>query len=333
MSKFKLASPVSLAPMAGITDYVLRNLIRRHSKTCLLTTEMISSEMLVNLSKSRRYKNKEFWGQDVLKKASDHNPIAYQLSGHKPELMAISAKILAPYADIIDINMGCPVNKVVKSQDGSALMRTPELAADLVKAIKDSVDLPVSVKFRLGFNSDEMNFVEFGQKMVDAGADFITLHARTRAQMYSGDADWEKIALLKAAVGVPVFANGDVVSIESAKACLEASCADGVALGRGVLGNVDLIARIEHFLKTGEKLPEPSLQEKITILKEHLDEEIKLRGEAVGIKFCRKFYAYYIHGVKDASKYRNYLVNEKDYDKIIDFLTKLQANGGEISPM
>lgn len=311
-----LNSNVSLAPMAGITDYVLRNLVRKYSKTCLLTTEMISSEALINESK-RKKRPEGLPENQLVKRDLSHSPIAYQLTGHKPQLMAEAAQILAKYADIIDINMGCPVNKVVKGQDGCALMRNPELASDVVKAVKSAVQAPVSVKFRLGYSVEELNFVEYGVKMQEAGADFITIHGRTRSQMYSGQADWAKIRELKQNVDIPIFANGDVISVKSAVQCLEMSGADGVAIGRGALGNPELIAHIEHFLATGEELSPQTLAEKISVLKEHLDEEIKLRGEDVGIKFTRKFYPYYINGIKNAAKYRSELVLEEDYDLII----------------
>lgn len=193
-----IQSRVSLAPMAGITDYVLRSLVRRYSPGVLLTTEMISSEYLAQTLNGRS-------GTEIFKRDEEHSPISYQISGHKPEMMQKAAEFLNQYADMIDINMGCPVNKVVKGQDGCALMRNPQLAAELVKAVKSGTDKPVSVKFRLGYTADEMNFVEFGVKMQEAGADFITIHGRTRSQMYSGQANWSKIAELKAAVDIPVL--------------------------------------------------------------------------------------------------------------------------------
>ena len=306
---------VSLAPMAGITDYVLRSLIREQSKTCILTTEMISSEALHNVKET-----------DMTKRDENHSPIIYQLSGHKPDLMAEGAKYLESMADVIDINMGCPVNKVVKGQDGSALMRNPSLAYDIVQAVKESVSIPVSVKFRLGYTQQEMNYVPFGQYMQDAGAEFITIHGRTRNQMYSGKADWKRIRELKENVDVPVFANGDVVSIDSAIQCLEESHADGVAIGRGALGDVTLISRIEHYLNTGEKLPPPTLKEKIDTMKKHLDMEIALRGEKVGLKFVRKFYPFYIAGVPNAAKYRSKLVVMEDYNEIIEALNFILKN-------
>ena len=159
--------------------------------------------------------------------------------------------------------------------------------------------------------------------MQEAGAEFITIHGRTRSQLYSGQADWEKIKLLKENVDIPVFANGDITSIETAEKCLEESCADGVAVGRAAMGDPSLIYRIEQFFATGKKLPAPSISEKLTMLKEHLDGEIALRGEKVGVKFFRKFYPYYIAGIKNAAKIRSLLVVEEDYNKIVKILEEL----------
>ncbi len=305
-----ISSHVSLAPMAGITDYVLRSLVREHSKTCLLTTEMISSEALTQV-------------KDTVITARDknHSPISYQLSGHKPEMIASCAEYLQKYADMIDINMGCPVNKVVKGTDGAALMRNPKLAEEIVKTVKERISIPLSVKIRLGYTADEMNYVKFGERMQSAGTDFITIHARTRSQMYGGKADWKKIADLKKSVDIPVFANGDVISIETAEQCLEESHADGVAIGRGILGDPTLISRIEQYINNGKKIPPPTLEEKIEGIKKHLLREIEFRGEEVGLKFTRKFYPYYVNGFPGASKYRGQLVlieNKNDILKMLD---------------
>ena len=309
-----IQSHVSLAPMAGITDYVLRSLVRKYSPNCLLTTEMISSEYLAQTLNGRT-------GTEILKRNENHSPISYQISGHKPHMMRQASEFLSQYADMIDINMGCPVKKVVGGQDGCALMRTQKLAEDLVKAVKDGTDKPVSVKFRLGYTVDEMNYVEFGQAMQKAGAEFITIHGRTRSQMYSGHADWAKIKSLKENVDIPVFANGDILSIDDAIECLELSGADGVAVGRGAIGDPTLIGRIAHYIKTGEKLDRPPLEKRVEMLKWHLDEEIKLRGEGVAIKFMRKFYPYYLAGFENAKQLRSRLVLEDDYEKIISLLT------------
>ena len=313
-----ISSRVSLAPMAGITDYVLRSLVRKYSKTCLLTTEMISSEALTQV-------------KDVVitKKDENHTPISYQLSGHKPEMIANCAKYLEQFADMIDINIGCPVKKVTGGNDGCALMRNDRLAYDIVQAVKEKVSIPVSVKFRLGYTANEMNFVEFVGWMQEAGADFITIHGRTRNQMYGGNADWKKISELKKNVDIPVFANGDVVSVETAEQCLKQSLADGVAIGRGAIGDASLIHRVEHFFKTGEKLAPPTLEEKINDLKTHLDEEITLRGELVGLKFVRKFYPFYINGVRNAAKYRGQLVLMDSYKELISALDYILKENSE----
>ena len=305
-----IKSRVSLAPMAGITDYVLRSLVRESSKTCLLTTEMISSEALTQVKDTY-----------IVRRNQDHSPISYQLSGHKPEMIAKCAEYLQKYADMIDINMGCPVNKVVKGTDGSALMRNSPLAEEIVRTVKSRIKIPLSVKFRLGYTMDELNYVEFGQRMQEAGADFITLHARTRSQMYSGKADWKRISELKRNVDIPVFANGDVISVETAVQCLEESQADGVAVGRGILGDTTLISRIEHYLQTGEYLPPPTIEEKVEGMRRHLMREVEFRGEDVGLKFVRKFYPYYINGFSGASKYRGKLVlmnNLKEINLTLD---------------
>lgn len=310
--KTLISSRVSLAPMAGITDYVLRSIVREYSNTCLLTTEMISSEAL------NQVKDTSITARD-----NNHSPISYQLSGHKPEMIANCAKYLQQFADMIDINMGCPVNKVVKGTDGAALMRNPKLAEEIVKTVKSQISIPLSVKFRLGYTADEMNFVEFGERMQNAGADFITIHARTRSQMYGGKADWKKIAQLKHNVDIPVFANGDIVSIETAEQCLEESHADGVAVGRGILGDPTLISRIENYLHKGDSLPPPTLEEKIEGIKKHLMRELEFRGEDVGVKFTRKFYPYYVNGFPGASKCRGELVlmnNPKDIFNLLDMI-------------
>ncbi len=311
-----LKSRVSLAPMAGVTDYVLRSMIRHYNKNCLITTEMISSEFLA------QNRNQT----DILMLDNSHHPIAYQICGHKPFMMKDAARRLSEVADIIDINMGCPVRKVVCGHDGSALMREPELAYDIVQAVKEGTDLPVSVKFRLGYTQDEMNYVEFGQKMQEAGAEFITIHARTRSQMYSGKADWAKIKDLKNNVDVPVFANGDVDSVESAIECTRQSGADGIAVGRGVLGDPTLLYRIDYYFDTGEILPPPTMKEKLEIMKKHLAQEVEVRGEKVAVKFFRKFYPYYISGVQNASKYRGTLMKEENYNILQEYFIQIEKD-------
>ncbi len=298
------------APLAGISDVVFRGLIRKYGSKCLMTTEMISSEMLCNNPNPRIIQFEEF-----------EYPLSFQLVGHKVDKMTSAAKIIAPYASMIDINCGCPVKKVVVSGDGSAMMKTPKLASDILKSIKDTTGLPVSVKCRLGWSKSEENYIEFAKIMEEAGADFITLHARTRNAMYEGHADWEKIGLLKKELKIPVFANGDIKNLKDAKKCLKITKCDGISIGRGIMGDFTLPYRIEKYLNEGIEIKEPDLNQKIKMLKEHLSLEVKNMGEINGIKFMRKFYNYYISSIKNASKYRCLLVrleNEKEILKVLD---------------
>ena len=298
------------APLAGISDVVFRGLIRKYNSKCLMTTEMISSEMLCNNPNPRIIQFEEF-----------EYPLAFQLVGHKIDKMTTAAKIIAPYASMIDINCGCPVKKVVVSGDGSAMMKTPKLASDILKSIKDATNLPVSVKCRLGWSKNEENYIEFAKVMEEAGADFITLHARTRNAMYEGRAEWDKIGLLKKELKIPVFANGDIKTLKDAKNCLEITKCDGVSIGRGIMGDFSLPYRIEKFLNEGIEIKEPDLDEKIKMLKEHLSLEVQNMGEINGVKFMRKFYNYYISSTKNASKYRCALVrleSEKEILKVLD---------------
>ena len=315
IGNFSVNSKVSLSPLAGITDYVMRKLLREYSKTCLLTTEMISSEALVQK-------------QDTNISFSDNkeSPVSFQIEGHKPELMAKSAKILEKKADIIDINMGCPINKIVKGNDGCALMKNPELAKDIVIAVKETVNIPVTCKFRLGWGLDTKNFIEFAQIMQSAGASAVTVHARTRSQMYSGSADWKELSNLKGEIDIPYFANGDIDSPKSAMKCIEISGADGIAVGRASMGDLSLIYRIEEYINTGKLLKEPDLPEKISMLKKHLDSEIAFRGEETGIKFFRKFYPCYIKNIRGGAEYRHRLVTELNYNNIISILDEILLN-------
>ncbi len=316
IGNFQLNSNVILAPMAGITDSAFRQIVRGFSKSCLLVTEMLSSEALMW--------NKE---QGITYCEEFEKPIAFQLSGHKPDIMAKAAQKIQKNAAIIDINMGCPVNKIVKNQDGSALMKNPSLAYDIAKAVVDATDKPVSVKFRLGWDANSKNYIKIGEYMQDAGVKMVTMHARTRTQMYSGNADWSAVKELKSALDIPVFANGDITSVEKAVECKKLTNCDGVMIGRGAIGNPDLIHRVEHYFKTGEILPEPDLKTKIEFLKRHIELEIHYRGEINAVRFMRKFYGHYVRGVKNAAIIRDSLVREENIEKIISTLDEAANNG------
>ena len=303
------------APLAGISDVVFRGMIRKYGSKCLMTTEMLSSEMICN--------NPDINKQRILKFEDFEYPLSFQLVGHKIDKMTTAAKIVAPIASMIDINCGCPVKKVVVSGDGSAMMKTPELVCDIIKSIKDSTGLLVSVKCRLGWTAQSENYLEFGAAIEKAGADFITLHARTRSQMYQGTSDWNKIKLLKKELKIPVFANGDIKTIEDAKNCLELTGCNGVSIGRGIMGDFTLPYRIEKYINENILIQEPSLEEKIGMLKEHLRQEVELMGEVNGIKFMRKFFNYYISSVRNASKYRACLVTLEKEKEILDVLDEI----------
>lgn len=311
------------APLAGISDVVYRGMIRKYGSKCLMTTEMLSSEMLCN--------NPNIEKQRILKFEDFEYPLSFQLVGHKIDKMTTAAKIIAPIASMIDINCGCPVKKVVVSGDGSAMMKTPQLASDIVKSIKDATGLMVSVKFRLGWTANEENYLEFGKKMEEAGADFVTLHGRTRSQMYQGNSDWNKIKLLKQELKIPVFANGDIKTIQEAKKCLELTGCDGVSVGRGIMGDFTLPYRIEKFIENGNVIEEPDLKSKIEMLKDHLRQEVDLMGEINGVKFMRKFFNYYISSVRNASKYRCALVTletQKEITDVLDEILRLHTING-----
>ncbi len=299
------------APLAGISDIVYRNEVRKYSKNCLLTTEMLSAEALNNCPKPK---------SSILDFNEAEYPLVFQLVGHKPKMIAKCAKLLEERASAIELNFGCPVLKVVRSNDGSAMMKTPGLAAEIISEVKNVISIPVSAKFRLGWSSENENFIEFGKSLESAGVDYVTIHGRTRTQMYSGIADWEKIGQLKRELNTPVFANGDIKSVEDAIKCLKVTNADGVSIGRGVIGDFTLPARIEHYLKTGEIIKTPDLSQKIEMLKVHLNEEIKLRGERIAIPYMRKFYGFYIADIKNASKYRQVLVQLQTQKEVIEVL-------------
>lgn len=312
IGSLELKSKVISAPLAGVTDFAMRSIIREYSKNCLLTSEMISSEALMQNKESLAAYTNEL-----------EKPISMQIEGHKPELMHKAAKLLEKKASVIDINMGCPVRKVTGGNDGCSLMNTPELAAEITRAVKEAVNIPVTCKFRLGWSADKINFIDFAQKMQQAGAAAVTIHARTRAQLYSGKADWKILADLKGNIDIPYFANGDITSPEKASECLEITKASGIAIGRALMGDLTLISRIEKYLDEGVLIKEPDLKEKIRILKKHLEAETAFRGDEAGLKFFRKFYPCCIKGIRGGAEYRKQLVTAPDYKSVTALLDEI----------
>jgi tRNA-dihydrouridine synthase B len=295
--KVVLQSQVVLAPMAGVTDIVFRGLVRKTAPQSLICTEMISSNSLVY---SKR------WDAHILKKTSEDNPIAYQLAAHQEEIIAAAAVTICEkhQPNTLDINMGCPVKKITGNFEGCALMRDLELASRLIKAVSSSVTVPVSVKFRLGWDDNSKNYIEFGQMAQESGAKLVTLHTRTRSQGYKPGVDWEAAGKLKAALRIPVIANGDIVTPADAKFMVDTYQVDGVMIGRGTQGEPWRIALIDHYLKTGELLPEPTLVQRLAYAWQHVQGMVAYKGESQGVREMRGQLPWYVKGFAGAPAYR-----------------------------
>ena len=304
--KSKLATPLNIgslvvesrvlqSPLSGVTDLVFRRLVRRYAPKSMIYTEMVSAKEIHHLAELPA----------IMAIASDEDPISIQLFDCRPDFMAEAAqKAVAEGANTIDINMGCPVNKITKKGGGSSLLRQPKVAEAIVKTVVAAVDVPVTVKTRIGWDDKEINIIDFARRMEGQGAQMLTLHARTRAQGYNGNARWEWIAQVKQALSIPVIANGDIFSVESAVECLEMTNADGVMCSRGTLGYPFLVGEIDHFLKTGVRLPTPSIVEKLQCAKEHLLGLWEYKGQR-GIYQSRKHLAWYCKGFPDASELKD----------------------------
>jgi nifR3 family TIM-barrel protein len=254
----------------------------------------------------------------------NENPIGIQLFGHEPDCMAESAMLAeAKGADFVDINMGCPVPKITKGKDGCALMREPELAREIISAVKAAVGIPVTVKFRLGWDDSNRNAVEFGQMAEAAGASAVTVHGRTRQQLYSGKADWQAIALVKRAVSVPVFGNGDVFDVADAEAMLETTGCDGVAVARGTLGNPWLVSRISKYLNEGKLYDPPDDIERLIMAYRHCSALIDYKGERVGANESRRHLSHYTKGIQGSAPFRARLSQVKDKAEVVQILAEL----------
>jgi len=290
-----LKNNVIMAPMAGITDTAYRVLLEEMG-VALVSTEMVSAKGIF-------YNNKN--NHLILQTAEDEHPIAVQLFGSDPMIMARMAEKIASDFDVIDVNMGCPVPKIVNNGEGSALMKKPELAFQILDMmVRVLSPMPVTVKFRKGFDDQHVNAVEFAKMAEQAGVAAITLHGRTRAQMYSGQADWDMIRQVKEAVSIPVFGNGDIFTPEDAKRMIDKTGCDGVAIARGAKGNPWLIRRTVHYLETGELLPEPTPDERKAMAVRHAELAVKYKGEKLAIPEMRKHLAWYTTGLPGAAKLR-----------------------------
>lgn len=282
---YTLDNNVMLAPMAGVTDRPFRQLCKRLGAG-LVVSEMLSSNPKVwDSVKSKQRMNHE--GETGIR--------SVQIAGSEPALMAQAAQHnVANGAQIIDINMGCPAKKVNKKLAGSALLQYPELVEDIVKAVVNSVSVPVTLKIRTGWNPDNRNAVLIGKIAEDNGIQSLVVHGRTKACMYKGDAEYDTIKQVKAALSIPVIANGDITSPEKAKQVLDYTQADGVMIGRGAQGNPWIFKAITHYLKYGERLPEPSLSETHAVLIEHVRNVHQFYGELMGARIARKHVGWYL---------------------------------------
>lgn len=291
---------LALGPMAGVTDLPFRVLCKEQGAD-LIYTEMVSAKGIY-------YNNKNT--DALLEIREDERPVALQLFGSDPEIMgSMAAKIEHRNFDILDINMGCPVPKVVNNGEGSALLKTPELAGKVVESIAKSIKKPVSVKFRIGFDEIDENIVDFAKRMEASGASMIAVHGRTRAQYYSGTANWDVIRKIKRAVSIPVLGNGDIFTPQDAKAMLEQTECDGIMVARGVRGNPWLFEQIKAYLEHGELIPKPSCEELVNMVLRHGKLQMEYKGENMGIKEMRKHVAWYTTGYKHSAKLRG-KVNE-----------------------
>lgn len=311
IKNLELENNIFLAPMAGVTDKAFR-LITKPFGPALMYTEMVSGKGLY-------YKSKKT--ADLLAADSREMPLAVQIFGHEPKIMADIAKnALSGGAVIIDINMGCPAPKIVNNGDGSALMKSPELAGEVISSVCSAVDVPVTVKFRAGWNSDSINAVQLAEIAELNGASAITVHGRTREQFYSGKADLDIIKSVKNAVSIPVIGNGDITDGKSARYMLDYTGCDGIMIGRAAEGNPWIFRDVIHYLKTGDVLPPPTISERIEVAKRHFDLLIKYKGEHRGTLEGRKHMSWYFKGIPGGAALRGYINKAETPSQMLEIL-------------
>ena len=309
-----IENPFVLAPMAGITDLPFRILCKEQGAG-LLYTEMVSAKAI-------SYRNRNTI--PLMEISPREHPVALQIFGSEPELMAEVARSIEdqPF-DILDINMGCPVPKVVNNGEGSALLKNPELIRKIVSAVSRAVKKPVTVKMRIGFEGADVDPVGIAKIMEDSGAAAIAVHGRTRQQYYSGKADWDTIRKIKEAVSVPVIGNGDVDSPKKAEAMLKETGCDGVMIGRAVRGNPWIFREMNYYFETGELLPRPSVEELKEMILRHARHQIEKKGEYTGIREMRKHVAWYTAGMRHSAGIRRESNLISGYEELKALLDRL----------
>ncbi|MDF5721668.1 MAG: tRNA dihydrouridine synthase DusB [Rhizonema sp. PD37] len=319
----EVKSRVLQSPLSGVTDLVFRRLVRRYAPDSMMYTEMVNATGLHYVKHLPK----------IMEVDPLERPISIQLFDCRPDFLAEAAiKAVAEGADTVDINMGCPVNKITKNGGGSSLLRQPEVAESIVREVVKAVDVPVTVKTRIGWNDKEITILDFALRMQDAGAKMITVHGRTRAQGYNGNARWEWIARVKEVLSIPVIANGDIFSVESAVKCLEQTNADGVMCSRGTMGYPFLVGEIDCFLKTGEQLPPPTPVQRLECAKYHLQALYEYKGDR-GVRQARKHMTWYAKGFSGAADLRGHLsVIESVHQgvELIDRTIEQLMNGYEV---
>lgn len=308
---FEVENEVFLAPMAGVTDLPFR-LICKELGCGLLYTEMINAKALCYDDKNTK---------KMLNILDEEHPVAVQIFGSEPEFMGKAAQILNDYPnEILDINMGCPAPKVVKNGDGSALMRNPKLAGQVLDQVVKNSKKPVTLKIRKGWDDNSINALEIAKIAEDRGICAITIHGRTREQYYSGQADWDIIGEVKSQISIPVMGNGDVTSVEDAIRIKDHTGCDAIMIGRGAQGNPWIFKRIDHYMKTGQLLDPPSKDEKIDIAIKHMGLAIKEHGEYVAVREMRKHIGWYLKGMKHSARFRDQINHMVTAKEVIDTL-------------